>query len=138
MQLNAEPIDEPLEDFAAARVAAAHQSMKRHIQKLLWEPTPHYEGFHRVRISGKKLRYLLEFFSPLIGEYREHGIEALTRIQDQLGTLNDVAASEALLRANAAALGGIEGVAHVIAALTESRMRHMMNAIDLIRDLNTI
>ncbi|CAH2810290.1 MAG: hypothetical protein CPDRYMAC_7069 [uncultured Paraburkholderia sp.] len=53
MQLNAHTIVESLGDFAATRIAAAHQALKKHIQKLLWDPVPHYDDFHRVRIAGR-------------------------------------------------------------------------------------
>jgi CHAD domain-containing protein len=48
------------------------------------------EVVHDLRIRCKKLRYLLEFFAPLIGEH-DLGplIRPLRRLQDELGLFND-------------------------------------------------
>jgi len=46
--------------------------------------------FHRIRIDGKKLRYLLEFFSSLCpGATASRFIKELKRLQDILGDFND-------------------------------------------------
>jgi CHAD domain-containing protein len=48
------------------------------------------EALHDVRIRGKKLRYLLEFFQSLYPEQAIEGLVAeLKRLQDNLGDLND-------------------------------------------------
>jgi CHAD domain-containing protein len=46
--------------------------------------------FHRIRIDGKKLRYLLEFFSGLYpGSTASRFIKELKKLQDILGDIND-------------------------------------------------
>lgn len=54
---------------------------------------------HRVRIETKKLRYGAMFFSSLFSTAPEHDRErfarSLARLQDRLGTLNDLATAEA-------------------------------------------
>lgn len=48
-------------------------------------------ALHRVRIDGKKLRYLLEFFRGLFDERRvEETLGELKRLQDCLGSFNDL------------------------------------------------
>jgi CHAD domain-containing protein len=48
-------------------------------------------NLHKMRISCKKLRYVLEFFSPLYDEsIYEKAIEALKTLQDALGLYQDV------------------------------------------------
>jgi CHAD domain-containing protein len=47
---------------------------------------------HQLRIEGKKLRYLLEFFSSLFKQEKMHYlIEKLKLLQDNLGEYNDLA-----------------------------------------------
>ncbi len=45
--------------------------------------------FHAVRIDGKKLRYALEFVSPLYGKAAQQFIQDLTDVQDLLGRHQD-------------------------------------------------
>jgi CHAD domain-containing protein len=56
------------------------------------------EQLHRMRIDGKKLRYLLEIFESL---YPQGSVKALAkelkRFQDALGDLNDLSVQEAAL-----------------------------------------
>jgi hypothetical protein len=49
-------------------------------------PDPDY---HRVRIDGKRLRYALEFVSPLYGKIIGQLIESLVDVQDLLGRHQD-------------------------------------------------
>jgi CHAD domain-containing protein len=56
------------------------------------------ERLHRLRIDGKKLRYLLEFFSHLYpSETVTRCIKDLKRIQDILGEFNDTVVQLALV-----------------------------------------
>jgi CHAD domain-containing protein len=53
---------------------------------------------HQLRIALKKLRYTAEFFETLYPRKRTHKyIEALKRLQDDLGHLNDVVVAERLV-----------------------------------------
>ena len=58
---------------------------------------------HRVRIRGKRLRYSLEFTSPLYGQPALHFAKRLTQLQDALGRMQDaeVASSRLLSLATA-------------------------------------
>jgi CHAD domain-containing protein len=55
--------------------------------------------FHRLRIQCKKLRYLMEFFTPL---YHAEGVRMLIgqlkKLQDNLGDYNDLAVQQAEMR----------------------------------------
>lgn len=54
---------------------------------------------HRMRICFKKLRYALEFFSPLLPAKRLASyITTLSSIQDELGLINDHATAKELLQ----------------------------------------
>ncbi|WP_348641969.1 inorganic triphosphatase [Mesorhizobium sp. B2-4-19] len=62
------------------------------------------ETRHKVRIAAKKLRYAAEFFEPLYtskAEAKRHRrfIEAMKGLQDQLGSLNDIATAPDTLAA---------------------------------------
>jgi CHAD domain-containing protein len=60
------------------------------------------EARHELRISAKKLRYAAEFFGPLYESKREtkrHNrfLVAMEGLQDQLGSLNDLATAPVML-----------------------------------------
>ncbi|MDX8501793.1 inorganic triphosphatase [Mesorhizobium sp. VK4C] len=62
------------------------------------------ETRHKLRIAAKKLRYAAEFFEPLYNSKREakrhrRFIEAMEDLQDQLGSLNDLATAPDMLTA---------------------------------------
>lgn len=79
---------EPIAPVAAARILRAHRRLLKHGIALPEEPQA--EQFHRLRIDGKKLRYLLEFFGGLFDPDQSHVlIEDLKRLQDVLGGIND-------------------------------------------------
>ncbi len=65
-------------------------------------------AIHRLRIHCKKLRYLLEFFTPLFaaGEL-EPLIKPLKRLQDNLGRFNDYSVQQQFLGNLPLAAGGI-------------------------------
>ena len=58
------------------------------------------EELHRLRIAGKKLRYVADFFRSLYPKKpTSKFIDALAEVQDQLGSLNDAVVSRQLLLA---------------------------------------
>jgi len=62
---------------------------------LEWAPI---ETVHSLRIEGKRLRYLLEFFAEALGADLSGSIEALVALQDHIGALHDVDVTIGLLR----------------------------------------
>lgn len=76
------------------------------------------EELHRLRIEGKKLRYLLEFFSSLYPRPElERILEPLKRMQDHLGTLNDLAVQQARLLRHVQEQQGRRPDPHMTAAI---------------------
>ncbi len=80
----------------------ARTALKRHRKQLirranhLLELSP--EERHRVRISGKRLRYAAEFFSPLFPAKRSKPyIQELANLQGILGVMNDAATTKTIL-----------------------------------------
>jgi len=56
--------------------------------------SPDDKTFHRLRIEVKRLRYSLEFFSPLLAEQPTLNLlTSLTNLQDHLGAINDFVTS---------------------------------------------
>ena len=75
------------------------------------------EGRHKVRIHLKKLRYASEFFSSLYAKRRSAPyIEAMKRLQDDLGTNNDVEVAKKLLKRVVKPTRGKEGAQLAYAA----------------------
>ena len=62
---------------------------------LEWAPI---ETVHALRIEGKRLRYLLEFFSEALGPGLARTIDALVALQDHIGELHDVDVTIKLLQ----------------------------------------
>jgi triphosphatase len=88
-------LDQPLGRLASIALSKAHD-------KLLHRG----DGFerlstterHEVRIALKRLRYALDFFGGIFDdEPKKKFIKKLTRLQDDLGRMNDVAVAEAML-----------------------------------------
>ncbi len=55
------------------------------------------ESLHQFRIAAKKFRYALELFRPLYGPEMEERLASLKRLQDFLGSLNDLVTARSLI-----------------------------------------
>lgn len=84
-----------LKEFANERIAShARRARKLATRHATLSP----EERHRMRISFKKLRYTLEFFSPLLpGKRLSPYLGALSRLQDELGLINDHVTARTLI-----------------------------------------
>ena len=60
-------------------------------------PDASFKALHRFRLLTKRFRYTLELFRPCYGSGLEQRIEALRRLQQYLGEINDCATTQALL-----------------------------------------
>ena len=136
LQLDASAIDEPLAVLAASRIATAKKALRKRLKHLLRDPHAGYAEFHAVRIAAKKLRYLLEFFAPLMDSGNEIGVVELTQLQDELGALNDIVSSESLLLAHTVRLGVQGGVDDAIAYLRRLKVQRMQSADAVLRALS--
>lgn len=58
---------------------------------------PRPENLHPLRVRAKHLRYSLELFRPCYGPGLEERIEALKKLQDVLGDVNDPVAARATI-----------------------------------------
>lgn len=125
----------PLRKFAEQRVAASERSLKKRMKRARRAKRSNYVAFHNVRKAGKKLRYLLEFFGPILSGGRKRTLKRLKQIQKRFGTLNDVVASEMLLRDNAALLADAGDPEAALHWLGKERKRRMRSAAGLLRKL---
>jgi len=93
-------VREPARNFAAAALDRFRRKVKKQGRDL--EATDD-ETRHEVRKDAKKLRYASEFFASLFDAKRERRrykrfIAALEDLQDQLGSLNDLATAPEVIR----------------------------------------
>lgn len=123
----------PLAEFAKDRVKLAEKALERRIKHATLHEVSGYAALHDVRIAGKKLRYLLEFFSPVLGVSHQATIERLKDAQDELGALNDIVASEALLRECTSRFGQPDAVDDAIAYLQDQKKRRIHRAYEMLR-----
>jgi CHAD domain-containing protein len=103
-ELEAAPERTPLRKFARKRVTAAQNQLKRRMHHARKAGGSDYSSYHGVRKAGKKVRYLLEFFDPLLNKKQRKGMKSLKRLQKLFGALNDVVASRNLLAAHRSSL----------------------------------
>lgn len=125
----------PLGKFANQRVAASERTLKKRMKRARHAKRSNYTAFHDVRKAGKKLRYLLEFFGPVLKGGHKRTVKRLKQIQKRFGTLNDIVASEMLLRDNAALLAASGDTDAVLQWLKKERKRRMRSAAGLLRTL---
>ncbi|HWT35328.1 MAG TPA: CHAD domain-containing protein [Paraburkholderia sp.] len=117
-----------LPKFARRRLAAAQKSMAKRMKRAARAKRSDHASYHEVRKAGKKLRYLAEFFQPMLAKKQLKTIKPLKKLQKRFGALNDVVASEQLLRENQTLYADPEAVAHALDALAQERRRRMRGA----------
>jgi CHAD domain-containing protein len=88
----------PLKKFAVRRVKAAEGQLRKRMKNASKAKRSEYSSFHEVRKAGKKVRYLLEFFEPLLDKKQRKSMKKLKQLQKRFGALNDVVASRELLQ----------------------------------------
>ncbi|MGF6899959.1 CHAD domain-containing protein [Paraburkholderia sp. GAS348] len=125
----------PLQAFVDRRVAASERSLKKRIKRASHAKRSNYTAFHEVRKAGKKVRYLLEFFEPVLSGSHKRVLKRLKQIQKRFGTLNDIVASEMLLRDNLGLLAGSGDTGAALDWLRKERKRRMRAAAGLLRKL---
>jgi CHAD domain-containing protein len=106
----------PLGPWAARRIARAWRRLRKHASDI-GEGSPESQ-LHEVRLDGKRLRYLLEFFRSLrSAEEIDPLVKELKRFQDTLGAFNDARVQQVVLRDAALELGRRGAGAEVLMAI---------------------
>jgi len=86
----------PIRDVAQRRIRKKYERILKEGTRVLEDPKG--EGLHLLRIECKELRYLLEFFSRLFPRRKIRVlIEQLKKLQDLLGSYNDLCVQERYL-----------------------------------------
>jgi len=83
------------------------------------------ETLHSLRIEGKRLRYLLEFFREVLDRGVEKPIKAMVGLQDLLGELQDGVVTVGLV---GDFMAGLEAIADPAASAAAGRYRDMRKA----------
>jgi CHAD domain-containing protein len=82
-------------DTAASRILAAYEQVRAYEPVLRWADV---ETLHELRITGKWLRYSLEFVREALGPEAEGLIGRVTALQDHLGLMHDADVTAHLAR----------------------------------------
>jgi len=131
-ELNTSPTRTPLRKFAQKRVKTAQQQLKKRMRHASKAGSSDYNSYHDVRKAGKKVRYLIEFFEPLLGKKQRNGLKGLKRLQKHFGALNDAVASRDLLDANRSSLPADVDATSVFRALKKEQQRQIKAASRLL------
>jgi CHAD domain-containing protein len=88
---------EPVAHYARSLIARRYRRLCAHAAEL--GPATGDAELHALRIYGKKLRYLIEFFAPLFpsADLRQV-VRPLKALQDSLGVINDCAVQQGALQ----------------------------------------
>jgi CHAD domain-containing protein len=133
-ELNTAPERHALQKFAAKRVRVAEKSLRTRMRTASRAKRSDYESMHDVRKAGKKVRYLIEFFGPVLeGDGHERTLRRLKKLQQCFGELNDVIASVALLRDNLSLFADELEAHEALAYLKVRRKQRLHEAARLLR-----
>ena len=92
------PLARPAAGALRPLLRRAEKRLEKRIGRLDTRDGGGAEARHRVRIAAKKARYAAEFFQDLLPRKRvKRYVGQLSKLQDQLGTLNDYAVAGRLL-----------------------------------------
>ncbi|MEX3932280.1 CHAD domain-containing protein [Paraburkholderia phymatum] len=122
----------PLPKFARKRLTSAQRSMEKRMKRASHAKRSDYASYHEVRKAGKKLRYLIEFFEPVLKKKQVKSVSSLKKLQKRFGELNDVIASEQLLRENPSVFSDEALSARALDSLAKERKRRMRAAARLL------
>jgi CHAD domain-containing protein len=123
----------PLRKFVTRRVDIAQRSLKKRMKRARRAKRSNYIAFHDVRKAGKKVRYLLDFFEPVLKSDQKRTVKRLKQIQERFGKLNDIVSSEGLLRDNATLLAESGDIDAALDWLRKERKDRMRSAARLLR-----
>jgi len=118
--------ERPVRELASERIWRVYRRMVKR-GRAIGDDTPG-EALHEMRIRGKKLRYLLEFFRSLYPEEATGRLVAeLKRLQDNLGDFNDYRVQVRILQGYASEMAE-EGAASVPTQLAMGRLLAHLDA----------
>jgi CHAD domain-containing protein len=127
-ELNTAHARTSLPKFARKRLSTAQKSMKKRMKRAAGAKRRDYASYHEVRKAQKKLRYLTEFFQPMLTKKQRNTVKSLKKIQKRFGALNDAVSSEQLLRANQDVFAEHAHAERALDTLAKERKRRMRAA----------
>jgi CHAD domain-containing protein len=119
--------------FAKKRVKLAEKRLASRISTALKKAHKDYAYLHQVRIAGKKLRYLLEFFGPILKGRHEKSLKRLAQFQRKLGSLNDLVVSDVLMRGGIAVGLDDTAVNKTLDWVSEQKQKRLQAARKMLR-----
>jgi CHAD domain-containing protein len=132
-QIDAGTVLTPLDEFAAKRAQRAEKMLNMRVKHVVSDGDADFAALHEIRIAGKRLRYSLEFFAPVLDGHYAAKIERLAQVQEHLGNLNDLVTSETLLREYAFQLGEPRVLKKAVRYLEDQQRRQRVIAQDMLR-----
>lgn len=105
-----------LRHLAASLIYEAYEQVRAYETVLEGAPV---ETLHRLRISFKRFRYLLEFLQEVLGEEAQRVIKEVKTMQDHLGKLQDAEVANTMLKDF---VGEVENGSQAEAPLARYRM----------------
>jgi CHAD domain-containing protein len=132
-QIGEQVVSMRLNEFATMRAQRAETMLKKRVKRVVSHQDADYAELHEIRIAGKRLRYSLEFLAPVLDDHYAVTIERLAQVQEHLGNLNDLVASETLLREYAFQLGEPHALKKAIKYLDEQQNLQKIVAHDMLR-----
>jgi CHAD domain-containing protein len=131
-ELNTASRRTPLTKFARQRVAAAQKQLRKRMRIASKAKRSNYASLHDVRKAGKKVRYLVEFFEPLLAARQRKSLKGLKRMQKRFGALNDVVASRDLLERHRESLPDGASADRALRSLKKEQKRRMKAATKML------
>lgn len=126
-ELNTSPRRTSLKQLARERVQAARRSLRKRMRRARHAKRGEYGAWHDVRKGAKKLRYLLEFFEPILPRRDARRLTSLKKLQNRFGLLNDAVATEHLL-ANHREVFADDASANAALAVLKRERKHRRRA----------
>jgi len=123
----------PVRKFSRKRLESAEKSLHKRMRHAAQARRSDYATYHEVRKAGKKVRYLLDVFEPVLTKKEMKSVKELKKIQKRFGALNDVVASEEVLRNNPHIFRDDASTRSALAALEKERKQRARAAAELLR-----
>jgi CHAD domain-containing protein len=131
-ELNTAAQRTPLKKFARKRLLSAQGELRKRMKRASRAGISDYASFHEVRKAGKKVRYLVEFFEPLLDRKQRKTLKELKRVQKRFGALNDVVASRNLLNSHTASLPADALAKRALSVLKKEQKKRIKAAAKLL------
>ncbi|WP_244195525.1 CHAD domain-containing protein [Caballeronia arationis] len=132
--LETREVDQTLEEFALARVCQADDALTRKEARLARMKRVDAKTLRGIGEAAGRLQCLIELFSPVLVQRHRHTMERLLAARATLGKLDDVVASEAVVRRMAARAADKHAVDEAVRWLHKERKDEVRAAFKMLRN----